>query len=446
MTDGLDDDNDENASEERERDVPGMPENADVEESPPIQIEDPVPPSTSHSHQEFAKQPTEGDFVVPQAKRRKTFSGAWENSNPALMSSDAYSLRSFGPIHNPFSPLTTQSSPSSSHHSDNQAVVGAAFHTILGQSPSISANTPKTVYRESTRPSKSIEQVRLIRYFIDHVAHYFDLCDSQRHFASTIPTRASSHPLLQEAVMAVAARHMSIMGAYDNFAADALRQECLSPLLQLLHNKDSGHDGNLLAAAVLIRHLFLLDIPLSGNTLEVSALAMQVFLDAQERLALGGQLNEPTYWTALQQELHVALVSQKPVNSHFVFDQATSMLPPTDDYSWTKRIIAHCAKVANYCFGDFDRDAGPYDVLVAYATDWMSQKPACFRPAFYRDPKDRTNVFPEILMLNDHAVSALQYFHLATILLSAYDPRLPRMGIQRKRMLEMNNVSVKCTL
>lgn len=389
----------------------------------------------------------ETHFTVSAPKRRKTASSATEYVEPLPKSyrDDQSSYDHLTMIVREGSeeiPTRTNPTDSRNQGNDKDSSSGSKFtvneigrplsHSALGQSNSHRASTK--------RPVKSIEEVRLIRHFIDHVAQHFDICDNQRHFATTIPPRVSSSILLRSAILATAFRHINCTESYDKSTANTYRQNCTNMLLNDLHSDDSDHDADLLATAVLMRHLVLMDIPLSSKRSIFTSVDSQIFADSQPRLAQGGQLNDPTYWVALQQEIHMAILTQKPIPREFVFEQAASILSTADDWNWTKRIIAHCAATINYCFGDYDRNDENFEKLTDYANSWMARKPACFRPEFYQESHVDEN-FPQIVMLSDHSVSGLQYFHLAMIMLSAYDPKRPRLGATRRHELAKMDVS-----
>ncbi|KAI3392525.1 hypothetical protein diail_5536 [Diaporthe ilicicola] len=64
------------------------------------------------------------------------------------------------------------------------------------------------------------------------------------------------------------------------------------------------------------------------------------------------------------------------------------------------------------------------------AQQWMKNRPETCSPVFICKEEDKP--FPEICLLNDNVVLGLQYYHLVRILLIAYDPGIPRLGLEQK--------------
>jgi hypothetical protein len=81
-----------------------------------------------------------------------------------------------------------------------------------------------------------------------------------------------------------------------------------------------------------------------------------------------------------------------------------------------------------------------YDELVAFETLWAELGPPSFKPIYAREPdRSRGEVFPELWYLNSCHVAGLQFLELARILLTVYNPKLPRLGPgQRTAMREVD--------
>ena len=63
-------------------------------------------------------------------------------------------------------------------------------------------------------PHASIQEACLMRYFIDELACWFDLCDPERHFALIVPQRARQCPALLNAIYTASARHLCRLDQY----------------------------------------------------------------------------------------------------------------------------------------------------------------------------------------------------------------------------------------
>lgn len=283
-------------------------------------------------------------------------------------------------------------------------------------------------------------EAHLLRHFVEHLAASFDLCDDARHFATVVPQRAAVCPTLLNAVLASSARHLSRISTYDLFISDQYHQKCLNHLIPMLSDHAAIMDENLLAATVILRFLEEIEVPVSGTNSQNHLLGTHVFISAQERSTHSGGLRQAAFWIGLRQEIYVAFVSQRsiaPALEHCNIDRS---FDAADDCTWANRIVVHCADVIRFCFGDGERSLAHYAALCEYSAQWMLFKPPSFAPIYYREPGEN-DVFPEMWLLGDHVVCALQHHHLALILLAAHNPRVPRLGPGQKSALKAMDVS-----
>ena len=138
-----------------------------------------------------------------------------------------------------------------------------------------------------------------MRYFIDVLARWFDICDPERHFAGIVPHRARWCPPLKNAVLAASARHLTRVqesGAghvyyYDGEIVPDLNDEtalhyhneCIRDLLTRSMDPEQTRDASLLAAAIVLRFYEEIDAPLreEERDSELFLRVMNVFIDAQ---------------------------------------------------------------------------------------------------------------------------------------------------------------------
>ena len=71
-------------------------------------------------------------------------------------------------------------------------------------------------------PVASEQEARLISHFVNEVSQYFDFCDPRRHFGRVVPQRARSNRTLASAVLALSARHLSRVSAFDALIGKSL--------------------------------------------------------------------------------------------------------------------------------------------------------------------------------------------------------------------------------
>ncbi|OAP55899.1 hypothetical protein AYL99_10051 [Fonsecaea erecta] len=156
--------------------------------------------------------------------------------------------------------------------------------------------------RSSTQSIHTVLEVILLRYFVDHLARWFDLCDPEKHFEFIVPQRARWCPPLRNAMLAASARHLtrvrhSKLGPENVYYLDGqpvpdlteesalhYHSECIKDLLKRSLDAEQTRDENLLAAAIILRFYEEIDSPLRADEERDSELflrVMNVFIDAQ---------------------------------------------------------------------------------------------------------------------------------------------------------------------
>lgn len=191
-----------------------------------------------------------------------------------------------------------------------------------------------------------------------------------------------------------------------------------------------------------------------GEDSESALRGIQIFLDAQAISAVAGcGLRHAAYWIALRQEIITAFSKQRTFRLPLGPCEPYRTFEPADDYVWADRLVIHCADVLQYCFGSeeeslprntyqstssmgviypppsTDQRIARYEELVAFETLWAEMGPPSFKPIYAREPdRSRGEFFPELWYLNNCHVAGLQFLELARILLTVYNPKLPRLG------------------
>jgi hypothetical protein len=166
---------------------------------------------------------------------------------------------------------------------------------------------------------------------------------------------------------------------------------------------------------------------------------MRASLNTQAHYLQPRGLHQATFWVGLRQEIHLAIIHQRPIGFYPADCSLDRSISPADDQLWIHRIILHLVDVIEYCFGETN-DPAIYDDLVNYSAAWMTSKPDTFAPAFFRHPRDG-EIFPRILFLSDTIAAALQYYYLVRILLTAHNPKIPRLGNSQKVAWQSTDVS-----
>ncbi|KAG0650412.1 hypothetical protein D0Z07_2894 [Hyphodiscus hymeniophilus] len=274
-----------------------------------------------------------------------------------------------------------------------------------------------------------------MRYFVENLARWFDLCDYERHFALIVPKRAATCPMLLNAILAVSARHLSFLGRSDICdLSDFVRyqEQCLYHFIPSLNDSEAILDENILAATVILRYLEEVDVPLFTSETQHHLIGTRIFIRAQGEALVAGGLRQAAFWVAIRQEIYMALVNQRSVQPGFhlppfSFDHSFS---PADDCVWANRIVMHCADILRFCFGDDQANIeARHDTLSTWTRKWSRCRPESFSPTFYRAPdKSKKLVFPEIWYLEQCHVIATQHLNFCKILLAINNPKLRRLG------------------
>ncbi|PQE27117.1 arca protein [Rutstroemia sp. NJR-2017a WRK4] len=297
-----------------------------------------------------------------------------------------------------------------------------------------------------------IQEACLLRYFVDELACWFDLCDPERHFALAVPHRAKHCPALLNAIYTASARHLCRLGQYRKNGcveyqgkrlpnlqmetAVMYHSKCIEHLVSVSDDLEAVYDENLLVASVILRFYEEVDAPLSGGDWETAQKGTQVFITAQASTGLDGGLRRAAFRVAYRQEVYMAFVRQRPFLMPLNCHEYRS-LEFTDDHSWAYRTIVHCADVLQYCYGDHNNNNSDYDMLVQYHEGWESLRPQSFDPIYEKSvTPNRRQILPEIWYLSDCHVTAHQHMDIAKILLTTYNPRIPRLGPSHRAAMQ----------
>ncbi|KAK5058543.1 hypothetical protein LTR84_010806 [Exophiala bonariae] len=191
--------------------------------------------------------------------------------------------------------LSSQPSATSYSHNQNHIVNDASPRSFLLD------GLAKSAPHATSQTANSELEVTLLRYFIDVLACWFDICDPEKHFALIVPPRARWCPPLKNAILAASARHLTrvcnpnsksdfvyfhdgeVLPSLTEETALHYHTECVKDLVQRSMNMEQTQDASLLAAAIILRFYEEIDAPLreDPSDSELFLRVINVFIDAQ---------------------------------------------------------------------------------------------------------------------------------------------------------------------
>ncbi|KAK9318765.1 hypothetical protein V1517DRAFT_334672 [Lipomyces orientalis] len=283
-------------------------------------------------------------------------------------------------------------------------------------------------------PLETDDEAILIHHFATELSEWFDFCDRNRHFATTVLQAASVSPALLFAILAVSAKHFSLIHGFDSYAADRYLRKCLDILLPSLANNSIELDDKLLATTIIIRLFDEMTARTDDSHSYSHVLDAQVFARAPVSALSPSSMRSAAFIVHLRQDIFVAFMTSTTVPPLPEDCDIDRSLDVADDWVWTLRMIIHTADVVNYCNGDEPKTVANWEALMTYTEKWRELQPISFMPLFYL-PEDSTNLdrmFPTIRLLNDCHIAGHQYYNICQLLLSVYNPRIPRIGLSSR--------------
>ncbi|KAK4160582.1 hypothetical protein QBC43DRAFT_292808 [Cladorrhinum sp. PSN259] len=274
---------------------------------------------------------------------------------------------------------------------------------------------------------------RLIRHFVQHLAHWLDLCDPCRSFETLVPERARSSPMLFYAILSFAATHISQTNDPQmKQAALEYHLRCIDHVRRSLESQDGKQEDHF-AAAIILRVVEEMEETRKevGRDQEIMLVGIRGFvrdfITKKNGMLKRGSLGAASFWVGLRQEIYRAVVDRKAVEISLDHPLVTQTMTLNDesgpnDYDWANRAIVHCANVLNFVFGPRKYRRGEiWERLRKEGCDWEKNKSASFTPfVVEQDPSKR---FPQICFLRGCHPIGMQHALLAELFLECNHPR-----------------------
>lgn len=458
-------------------------------------------PRSTHSFTSPTKRrKTNETAPLPQLGRSSSYTDNDAHAPPLLEKSPAFSFLNLqSPLGPPGRPSSNQGTPSLFDYGPLLSLTGFSPDTgnVLGF-----GSSPFNVVRENanymyTTPSNgsasdtissdarlqnstnsSLQEAVLMRYFVEVLAPWFDLCDPERHFALIVPHRARTCPPLLNAIFTASSRHLTRLQKYkrptgvrwkeydlpDLTAETTItyHNECISNLIQLSMDPGQMHNENLLAAATILRWHEEVDAPFREDKTsegDMFLTVINIFVNAQApatpalphslpllntdgdspmtttfdnpkpRVLRADGLRQAAFWVAFRQSIYDSFMKQRPIKFPLERCIAFRTFEPAEDAVWADRLIIFCADVLQFCHGPKKRLKEQWEELSTQEHKWSRVLPKSFQPIYYRPPDTaKQEVFPEIWYLSDCHVAGIQHVELARIMLAVCNPSMPRLG------------------
>jgi hypothetical protein len=279
-------------------------------------------------------------------------------------------------------------------------------------------------------PLEHEQEAMLLQHYIENVALFFDMVDTECHFGVHVVQRAKKNSTLMNAILALSARQLSRTTDFDPYIADAYYQRCFDTLIPALNENVAIKEESLLAATIILRLLEEMNISVIGSDPQGHLFGTQAIIRAAEQsyaATTGPSFRQAIYWAAFRQELWISLMTQRAFQLHIF--PADRSLEPASDSIWATRTIAHLGDVCNFAFGEGRHSIARYNQLMDENKSWKSCRPDSFDPFFYRQDRDGSGRnFPDIRLHEKSHVMGMQYNTLAHMLLVVHDPAIPQLG------------------
>ncbi|KAF4541330.1 Arca-like protein [Lasiodiplodia theobromae] len=358
-------------------------------------------------------------------------------------------------VASPFSNHRVSSFASSPTYAALRELSRSHHHAIPEPSVSIAPSTPSQSRAINQWPLQSEEEAMLLRFFLEHISTFFDLCDPYRYFRYEVPQRARTNKTLANAILAISARmlHWKTGGAaVDAYVADRYYQLCLSTLIPSLSDVEAVcMDETLLAATVVLRMLEEMDVHISGADTRGHLTGSQAIISvatANLRQQAPTGLRRAAYWSAFRQEVWIAPQTQQPITmSPAVCGyEIEHGFGPAPDWVWCERAIAHCGAAMNVTLGSAtgmgrEEQVRRWKALMEDNDRWWQSVPGGYEPFFggweccsgRAEEGEGGQMFPDVRFQADWHVMGYSYTIEAHLLLVVHDPTIPKLGPLRKR-------------
>ncbi|KAJ3498066.1 hypothetical protein NLG97_g1426 [Lecanicillium saksenae] len=313
-------------------------------------------------------------------------------------------------------------------------------------------------------PLQDAQEACLLRYFIDEISQWFDLCDENRHFQLVVPVKARKHTHLLNAIFAVSARHLSRLPQYKtpqgilyqgqlltklgNHDAVEYMLKCIPAFRRFHENEDDDFRESIIATAVILRQLEEIDEEdedtdddynmtgddeyLHEKQINFMPIINAVLRDPASQAMFGHRsLIQAAYWFALRQEIYHSFTRRKPPQL---------ILPPEywQGASNVNKTVMHTVQVAKWHWGRGTDDE--FLRLMDQQSYLEDNVLANTRPLFEKPADKRQGeIFPTIWYTSHIELTSIQQSLMARSVLVSENPYLKQQPSSRASWRKVEN-------
>jgi hypothetical protein len=215
-----------------------------------------------------------------------------------------------------------------------------------------------------------------------------DTTDIHEHFTRNIPRKALSSPILLNACLAFAARHLARTSNHNAEVAEYFHSACIELLIPALSDQASAAaDPTILAATVILRIYEQLNVSMTGEDDERHLWGTTALVDLQPyfQAPTAGGIRQAAFWVFVRQDIYMALIHQRPMRCDLDSFHVDVTFVSADDSTWANWAIWILARIVQYCFGQAERTWEKWNALNELMDTWEQCKPDSFTPYYYKE-------------------------------------------------------------
>ena len=194
---------------------------------------------------------------------------------------------------------------------------------------------------------------------------------------------------------------------------------------------------------------------------EIYLLGIKAFTTSEQFERQLSPFRESVYWVALRQEIHCALIRQRPLSINLDVSFLRHLSDLSTEKSWTQYCICNLAKVLMYCFARTEKSNAEWHDLWGSVEDLYRTLPSEYQPFYHSAVTgEHTPTFPHVWLLSETAgkfrciisssnqlnlpqiVHSVQYLTFSKILLSSFNPTIPKIGLRSRPLARKNEESI----